>query len=60
MVLDTTGKANGRGVYLCLNEDCITKARKKKAVSRGLERDVNPEQLEKVFEELLNYEREDS
>lgn len=60
LVLDPTGKANGRGVYLCLKEECIEKARKKRAVSRGLERDVDSQQLEKVFEELLNYERKDS
>lgn len=35
--LDPTGKANGRGVYLCQKEDCFNKAMKKKAISRGLD-----------------------
>jgi predicted RNA-binding protein YlxR (DUF448 family) len=33
---DVTGKANGRGVYLCLDEDCLEKALKKNALTRGL------------------------
>lgn len=35
--IDVTGKANGRGVYLCRKEDCFDKAIKKKAFSRGLD-----------------------
>ena len=33
-VLDTTGKKNGRGAYLCMSKDCFEKAVK----SKGLER----------------------
>jgi predicted RNA-binding protein YlxR (DUF448 family) len=41
---DKTGKANGRGVYLCRDMACFDKARKKKAISRGLGVDgLNPE-----------------
>lgn len=56
--LDFNGKANGRGVYLCPASQCIAMARKKKAVSRGLEREIDPLELEKIFEELSVYERE--
>jgi predicted RNA-binding protein YlxR (DUF448 family) len=34
--IDPTGKTNGRGVYLCKDVSCFDKARKKKAISRGL------------------------
>ena len=34
---DPSGKANGRGVYLCQQEECFDKAMKKKAISRGLD-----------------------
>lgn len=34
IVLDTTGRKNGRGAYLCKNPECLRKAIK----SRGLER----------------------
>ena len=36
-VLDPTGKANGRGVYLCKKDECFDKAIKKRAISRGLD-----------------------
>jgi predicted RNA-binding protein YlxR (DUF448 family) len=34
--IDESGKANGRGIYLCLCEECFDKAKKKKAITRGL------------------------
>jgi predicted RNA-binding protein YlxR (DUF448 family) len=33
---DPTGKANGRGVYLCRDTGCLEKARKRKSIARGL------------------------
>lgn len=30
VVVDLTGKLNGRGVYLCKNRDCVTRALKSK------------------------------
>lgn len=53
--LDTTGKANGRGVYLCKNQECLTKARKRKAIERSLEREISGENLDRIFEELKDY-----
>jgi predicted RNA-binding protein YlxR (DUF448 family) len=35
-LIDASGKANGRGIYLCRDEECFDKARKKKSLSRGL------------------------
>jgi predicted RNA-binding protein YlxR (DUF448 family) len=60
LMLDSTGKANGRGVYLCPDRECIEKARKKRAINRGLNREVDQQQLDKIFEELSVYERKDS
>jgi len=34
--LDPTGKANGRGVYLCRSAGCFDSAKKRKAIPRGL------------------------
>ena len=34
--IDPGGKANGRGVYLCRDVSCFDKARKKRALSKGL------------------------
>ena len=58
VTLDSTGKAKGRGVYLCPNEDCLAKAIKKKAISRNIKIDMSLEQTEKLTEELLDYAKE--
>lgn len=59
LTIDLTGKANGRGVYLCSDTECFTKARKRKAIGRSLEVDVSEKQLDKLFEELVEYGKKD-
>ncbi len=44
IILDKTGKANGRGVYLCPKADCLKKARKAKRLERNLEVTI-PEEI---------------
>ncbi|MGX8773879.1 MAG: RNase P modulator RnpM [Bacillota bacterium] len=56
--VDPTGKAKGRGVYICRSEECIAKARKRGAFNRSLRVDPGKEQLEAVFEELAEAVRE--
>lgn len=56
--VDTTGKAKGRGVYLCLNAECIEKARKKRALQRSFETDISAEDMDSIFRELEKYEEE--
>ncbi len=34
--LDVTGKANGRGAYICQKSECLMRARKARAVERSL------------------------
>lgn len=58
--IDPTGKANGRGVYLCPNLQCLEKAKKKKAIGRSLKISVSEEQLLSLFEEIKTYEGKDS
>ncbi len=55
--IDDSGRANGRGIYLCKSEDCFTKAKKRKAISRNLEIDISEQELARLFEELKEYER---
>jgi predicted RNA-binding protein YlxR (DUF448 family) len=51
--VDRTGKANGRGVYLCLDEQCLGKALKKNALTRGLSvKAVAEEDKERIRAEL--------
>lgn len=48
IVLDVTGRKNGRGAYLCRNLDCLKKARK----SKGLERSFKMSIPEEVYDNL--------
>ena len=48
IVVDTTGKANGRGAYLKKDLEVFEKAQKSKVLNRILEVEVNDE----IFEEL--------
>ena len=58
--IDATGKMNGRGVYLCPNGECFAQARTKRAISRSLEMEISSQVLDRIFEELKQYERTDS
>lgn len=52
--LDTTGRKNGRGAYLCMEKDCLMKARKNKGLERSFKMSIPDEiyeKLEKEFEE---------
>jgi hypothetical protein len=48
VVLDTTGRKNGRGAYLCANLQCFQKACK----SRGLERSLKIAIPDAMYEKL--------
>lgn len=50
--LDITGKANGRGVYICNNVDCLNKAKKSKAINRSFKCDVPNEVFDKLEMEI--------
>ncbi len=55
IVLDTTGKKNGRGAYLCRNAECLSKAVKNKGLERSLKVKIPQEvyeALEKEFGEI--------
>lgn len=49
ILLDLTGKQNGRGAYVCKNEECLQKAMK----TKGLERSLKTKIPEDVFAELV-------
>ena len=53
--LDTTGKLNGRGAYICKSKECFIKAKKINALSRAFETSVPEEvysQLERSLEQI--------
>lgn len=55
--VDPTGKAKGRGVYICPDRQCMEKARKKRALQRSFETDISEENMENIFRELEEYEK---
>lgn len=47
--VDLTGKANGRGAYICNNPECFKKVKKNKRLNRALEIEIPDE----IYDELL-------
>lgn len=52
IVLDTTGRKNGRGAYLCFSLECLRKARKNRGLERSLKTGIPPEVYEHLEKEL--------
>jgi hypothetical protein len=54
IVLDKTGRKNGRGAYLCMTKECLVRAGKNKGLERSLKMSIPNDVymgLEKEFEE---------
>lgn len=51
VVVDATGKQNGRGAYLKKDKEVIEKAKSTKILERHLEINID----NSIYEELLNY-----
>ena len=54
IVLDVTGKKNGRGAYLCISRECLLKAKKNRGLERSFKMSIPQEVydcLEKEFDE---------
>ena len=56
--LDFKGKKPGRGAYLCPDPDCLTKAKKKKALERCFEQPVPAEVYEALEAQLTEAAKE--
>ena len=54
--IDPTGKAKGRGVYLCPSEECLTTAKKKKALQRSFGTELTEAQEDQLLQEIKNYD----
>ena len=58
IVLDTTGKKNGRGAYLCESMECLKKARKGKGLERSFKMSIPNEVYDSLEREFLESETE--
>ena len=56
IVLDKTGKKNGRGAYLCNSLECFKQARKTRGLERSLQVKIPDEIYEILEKELMTGE----
>ncbi len=54
--LDKTGKANGRGAYICNCSECLKKAIKSNALSRAFKMEIPEEVYESLIKEIEDKE----
>jgi predicted RNA-binding protein YlxR (DUF448 family) len=52
VTLDLTGKAHGRGAYICHKKTCLDLALKKKAIQRALEVELSQAVIEALLEAI--------
>lgn len=57
IVLDATGRKNGRGAYLCRSMECFEKAVKNKGLERSLKCQVPKETYESLKKEIELFEK---
>lgn len=55
--LDLTGKMNGRGAYICKNDECMEKLEKTKALDRVFRSHIPHEVYVRVLEEYNEFEK---
>lgn len=46
--IDLTGKKNGRGAYICKDEECLNKVIKSKRLERVFEKEISSELYESI------------
>ena len=52
ILLDATGRKNGRGAYVCFSKECLHKAIKNKGLERSLKMQIPQEVYENLEREL--------
>ncbi|MGN0416167.1 MAG: RNase P modulator RnpM [Agathobacter sp.] len=52
IIIDTTGRKNGRGAYICANPDCLKQARKSKGLERSLKMAIPQEVYDQLEKEM--------
>ncbi len=57
IVLDTTGRKNGRGAYVCCSMECFEKAVKNRGLERSLKMKVPEETYESLKKEIESIEK---
>ncbi|MBQ7408322.1 MAG: YlxR family protein [Clostridia bacterium] len=53
-IIDKTGKAEGRGAYICCNKDCIAKLKKTRQLNRAFKCEVQNSVYDAVEEAFVD------
>ena len=53
IIIDSTGKKNGRGAYICCSLSCLQKAIKTKGLERSLKVSIPKELVETLEKEMI-------
>lgn len=56
IILDTTGRKNGRGAYICLESECLQKAIKCKGLERSFKMPIPKDVYEMLTKEMEEFE----
>jgi len=56
IIIDATGKKNGRGAYICCSSECFKKVVKTKGLERSLKVSIPNEIYEELEKELIKLE----
>lgn len=56
IIVDATGKKNGRGAYICCSVECLRKAIKSRGLERSLKVEIPKELLLTLEKELVSLE----
>lgn len=56
IIIDPTGKKNGRGAYICPSLECLKKAVKTKGLERSLNVSIPKELVEALEKEMVKLE----
>ena len=56
ILLDTTGRKNGRGAYICPNSECLKKAVKVKGLERSFKMAIPKDVYEMLTKEMEEFE----
>ena len=51
--VDNTGKKNGRGAYICKDEECLKKLEKQKLLNKTFKTNVDDKVYKKIREEIV-------
>lgn len=54
ILIDKTGKANGRGAYICKNPECVSNIKKQKILNRAFKCEFPVSVYTKLCEELID------